>query len=276
MPNDHNCDPFMTLKLICDGMMGMGGCKAHYNTMCNASSVVKECSVKVLPVPSAEMLFSKIQLLCSQMPLDGCNLCGNTSNSCDTLTVYSQICLQMPDMAECSLWNNLCKNISGWSLCGSTPTPEVLPKMQMYFHFGFTDYILFQDWTAQNATQYYLAIAGIFTLAFIYEALKTARAVFEAQARVRTLIDHQLEENQTLMPPQARIPQFDFITDFSRSILRGIEFILAYSMMLIAMSFNVGFCIALVAGVVAGTFLFGRFQFPEITTGTRALNESCH
>jgi len=278
MPNDPNCNPFTTLKLICDGNMKMmGGCKAHYNTMCNSSSIIKECSVQALPVPSGEMLINKIQLMCSQMPMDGCNLCGNTSLSCDALTVYSQICLQMPDTAECSMWRNLCKNISTWPLCATT-TPGALPEMQMYFHFGFTDYILFKDWIPQNSTQYYLAIAGIFILALIYEALRTARALFEAQVRVHTVMQQQqqLEQIQSLLPPEARMPHFDCVTELSRSIFRGAEFILSYFMMLIAMTFNVGFCIALVAGVVTGTFLFGRFQFPQVTTVSRSLNEPCH
>ena len=58
------------------------------------------------------------------MPMDACKQCFHTRAAmpnmalhCDQLSVYSQLCLVMPDMSECASWSDLCKIIPDWPIC---------------------------------------------------------------------------------------------------------------------------------------------------------------
>lgn len=47
--------------------------------------------------------------------------------------------------------------------------------MMMYFHGGFTEVILFKDWSTSSIRDFSLSILAIFILAVLYEALKLFR-----------------------------------------------------------------------------------------------------
>jgi len=274
MPSDPNCDPFKTLKLICNGPMGMMANCTHYTNLCKNTSVVRECSIATLPVPAANTLLVDIKEIC-KMPMEGCKLCGNTSGTCDTLTVYSELCQAMSTMVSCGAWHTLCTNVPSWSICGGTPG-SMIPSMQMFFHWSLYDYVLFKTWVPQDSTQYAFALLGIFFFAILYEGLKAGRAVLEFKWRVQRQPQKIDVQRLVQSPSEEFLAPFDFIVDSSRSLLRGAELVVSYFMMLIAMTFNGGFFIAIILGGIIGTFIFGRFQHPIGTTIQSVDEDSCH
>jgi len=275
-PNDPNCDPFKTLKLICSGSMrGMSGCRAHYNSMCNQSiSVVQQCSTSVLPIPEGSALIGNIVSLCDTHLMEGCNACGNTSGSCDTLTVYSQLCLQMPDMSQCSSWKTFCAAIPTWTICAGIPG-KIQGVMKMYFHTGYFDYILFQEWVPQDALQYWLAILGIFLATVVYEILRSVRPVM-----IRSQPQGKTPETEGLLSEQNNnsfLAPLDMGREILRAFLRTVEVTLSYLLMLVVMTFNVGYFLALIAGAFVGAIIVGRFQFPNPSTYNAVNAEAgCH
>lgn len=44
-----------------------------------------------------------------------------------------------------------------------------MPRMEMFFHTGIYDYILFQDWVPQTMLSYIIAIFGTLALAVVCE-----------------------------------------------------------------------------------------------------------
>lgn len=251
----------------------MSGCKAHYNSLCNASiSVVEQCNTTVLPIPEGSVLIAQIMSICDDMFMEECSFCGNTSGTCDTLSVYSQLCLQMPGMRQCSYWHTFCSVIPSWTLCAGTPG-QIIPAMKMYFHTGFSEYILFKEWVPQNAFQYWLAIFSIVVIAIVYELLRAFRAIFEKRARAP---QKRTDDQETLLDGgNGDYVPFKIGTDFTRALLRSVELALSYFLMLIAMTFNVGFFLALILGAFIGTVLFGRFQ-SALWSEPSVNSEGCH
>jgi len=98
------CQPFSIYKDICTQMPRMSNCSI-YRSMCVAGSVVKECNTTVLPLPSSSSLLEYITQICSDMNMAPCAQCD--SSTCDYLTVYSELCLSMPSMENCSFWHSM-------------------------------------------------------------------------------------------------------------------------------------------------------------------------
>eukprot|EP01122_Echinamoeba_exundans_P007376 TRINITY_DN2257_c0_g1_i3.p1 TRINITY_DN2257_c0_g1~~TRINITY_DN2257_c0_g1_i3.p1 ORF type:complete len:102 (-),score=9.17 TRINITY_DN2257_c0_g1_i3:180-485(-) len=100
-------------------MPGMMGC-GDYKALClNPSSVVKQCSFGVPPVPNTMTTTSNVKSICAEMPsMNGCDKCQKPS-ACDLLSVYSQLCSDMPDMSQCGAWTTLCKAEPQWPFCTS-------------------------------------------------------------------------------------------------------------------------------------------------------------
>jgi len=254
----------------------MMGC-SNYNSLCNISgSVVRECAVQTLPVPDARTLLNDIQEIC-KMPMDGCDQCGNSTSSCDTLTVYSQLCQEMSNMDACSPWHILCSYIPTWSICGGSGNR--LPAMRMYFHLGIVDYLLFESLIPQTPLQYSFCIIAIFIFAFLFEGLKGLRVLLESNWRVQNQKKYTVSDSQFLLKADdTAIPPFDCKVDLLRAVIRGIELTFSYFLMLVAMTFNVGFFLAVIFGAVVGTLTFGRLHHP-ITPGSTSHNlnsETCH
>lgn len=49
-----------------------------------------------------------------------------------------------------------------------------------------------------------------------------------------------------------------FKVDVPRAIMRALQFTVSYGLMLIAMTFNIGICLALVLGIFLGHLIVGR------------------
>ncbi|KAI9319552.1 Ctr copper transporter family-domain-containing protein [Zopfochytrium polystomum] len=139
-----------------------------------------------------------------------CSSCVRPSNSsqlasCDSLTVYGQICRTSPSTSACSDYTSLCslspRPMSLGGLCGglssatedptttatspsttttSTTTAaatmtDAMPMMTMYFHTGITEYILFESFVPTTSAQFAGAWLFCFLLAISPLAVAAAR-----------------------------------------------------------------------------------------------------
>jgi hypothetical protein len=137
------CRPFSVLKDTCTDM-DMGGC-GDYTHMCKAGSAVLQCNSTSLAEVLPNSVDTQKQLLsiCSEMAMDGCEVCKGDSCTGDILTAYSKLCYAMPTMAQCSQWHELCVVIPTWPYCFGERAPSDSVIMKMYFHTGISEYILF-------------------------------------------------------------------------------------------------------------------------------------
>jgi len=107
------CDPFSIYKALCLSMP-MHGCES-FQSMCKTGSNVKQCQTETLAIPGDTTLKQYIVNMCNAMPMPPCSQCGIVT--CDSLSVYSALCLSMPSMNQCQDWATLCQKIPNWSIC---------------------------------------------------------------------------------------------------------------------------------------------------------------
>lgn len=272
------CSRFAVLKTICIDMPRMKGC-GNYTSLCTTTgSVVKQCAAAVLPLPSTSNTAAMVKSICSEMYMTACERCPGkngpgTGSNCDLLTVYSDLCLDMPKMSQCSAWSTMCTNISSWPWCNE----EALrasgePPMKMYFHATTFDRILFDTWVTRTPLSYYGSWVVCFLSGVLYEFLKLLRKKLEEkwEEKIEDIrLDAPVESepltgvvNETLVPKTKSwysFPPFVASIDFPRSFLQAFEMTWSLMVMLIAMTFNVGLFLSIPAGTFVGTLLVGRF-----------------
>eukprot|EP00999_Lentomonas_sp_LEN2_P002933 NODE_794_length_1192_cov_127.640376_g753_i0.p1 GENE.NODE_794_length_1192_cov_127.640376_g753_i0~~NODE_794_length_1192_cov_127.640376_g753_i0.p1 ORF type:complete len:357 (+),score=12.61 NODE_794_length_1192_cov_127.640376_g753_i0:73-1143(+) len=275
------CEDFSVLGDICDkDMTGMHEC-ASYVSLCHTEgSVVTQCSdvppIESLPLTSDLMFY--VDSICGEHYMHPCEDCQDHS-TCDLLRVYSELCIGMPYMTECMAHSHLCSELNSWKeLCHTVD--DCRPIMQMFFHFGYSDYILFENWVPCNALSYWLSIVAVFLIAVFYEGLRSFRRFCEALWRTppksssKSYTDEELpdlvEETTDLIPTDIKIkPQkFRLKIDLARGTLQALDYMISLALMLIAMTFNVGLFFAIVLGIFSGSVAFGRFGFVEEDDGS--------
>ncbi|PRP79772.1 endosomal membrane protein [Planoprotostelium fungivorum] len=250
------CEPFSLLKESCLDMPRMGGCH-NYTSLCASGSVVEECSTNVVHLPSSKRARNLTLTMCSEMPMDGCERCINATSGCDWLTVYSNLCISMPDMERCTAWKQMCLSIPSWPLCKGSSSPsgdtQAPAEMRMYFHLDYRDYILFRQWVARTDLQYALSLIAVFAIAVTFEFLKMMRAQLER----RWMNEHVTGCTSVNDSIAESTPPFKLSVDVPRSILHFVGVMWGLFVMLIAMTYNVGMVISVGAGAGFGALLFG-------------------
>lgn len=291
------CASFSVLADICAAdMPGMGGCR-NYTALCaTPGSVVAQCTEEgPMPgLPTTAAAATGILGICTSHRMSGCELCtidpdapGMSDPGCDLVAVYSSLCLRMPDMVECVQWQDMCATVTTWtSWCPSAdPGAGQPPIMRMYFHTGIVDYVLFYGWVPRTDGQYIATLLAVVALAIAFEGLRTLRHYLEcrwasmAPARAPASSTggganesspyRPLEESAggdakaagSLVAYPGWAPQpFRLKVDLVRATVSATETLVSYSLMLIAMTFNVGLFLAVVVGVFIGSLLFGRYR----------------
>jgi hypothetical protein len=292
------CASFSVLGDICEADMPMmSGCD-NYTALCaTPGTVVGQCATEV-PVPglpTTEAAAAHILRVCDSHAMDGCELCTidrtdlSADPKCDLMGVYASLCLKMPDMAECTDWRLLCESLSTWTAWCPSDDPRAgqPPIMRMYFHTGIVDYVLFYGWVPRTDGQYIATMLAVVALAILYDALRTVRhytecrwaglAASPSSARVAPASkaataagkdykpledpagDIGANSGGSTLPGWAPQP-FRPTVDLLRALLHACEVLLGYSLMLIAMTFNVGLFLAVVVGAFLGSFLFARYR----------------
>mmetsp|Transcript_21227 Transcript_21227/g.36459 ORF Transcript_21227/g.36459 Transcript_21227/m.36459 type:complete len:374 (+) Transcript_21227:111-1232(+) len=259
------CHPFSVLADTCSadiGMQRMRGC-SHYNRMCNStSSTIRECALHpaVAGLPPTSVVNKQVGSICDEMPMEGCDKCPAPAQpggfrQCDLLAIYAALCQQMSDMYQCARWQALC-SASGRllpSFCPSNSDPGSKPPMRMYFHTGTKEYILFESWVPRSRSEFAFAVLLVFLSGMFFESLPHIRSFFEARwgtdARWGSDADVTKRRHMGLFAK--------LVVRVSRSAFRLLEAVVAYLLMLVAMTFNVPLFLAVVCGIAFGNFVFG-------------------
>lgn len=153
--------------------------------------------------------------------------------------------------------------------------------MQMTFHFGYVETILFDWWHISNVGGLIGSMIGIFILALLYEGLKYwrehlfRRAIAAVQYCGNIHKGNITGENkatqymeQIIMPPTVNMLSVDHGI---QTLLHVLQMIISYLLMLIFMTYNVWLCLAVIFGAGVGYFLFGWRKSVVVD-----ITEHCH
>lgn len=258
------CSEFSVLIDLCtDHLMGVG-CR-HWKKMCqpeDSNSVVDQCKTPNLGhvLPNTKESKQLVEDICNDMPMDGCEKCKPGDGHCDYLEVYSHLCIQMPEMHQCMKWKGLCKVVPNWPLCDPNDNADAPPVMRMYFHTGIKDYVLFKEWVPKSNLGYFGTWVAVFVMGVLFDGLKFIRTRLEnkwAQSSEYEKINEHgnIDTHQN----KSHATKFRWTVDIPRGFLQALETTWGYFLMLIAMTFNVGLFMAVIAGSFFGAVIFGRF-----------------
>lgn len=290
------CDPFSLTGDVCSepGMRSMPACH-NFNLICPTHSqgiLQCESQASIRKLPSTNQVHDAVLRMCEQMPMmDSCQQCSAV-NCPDPLRTLGSICENMW-MDGCDVLSSACSAVRQSSsarvtagndaqtllremLCPSSHHPQA-PAMQMYFHWGFNDYVLFKSIVPANGTQYVLCIFGILAAGIVSSLLrgyKITREVFWSENAI-ILNDTRLSTvtgslQETLLPDTHEAPTVGtgqdsvFKRNLQRAFLSGAMIVIDYALMLIAMTFNVGFFLAVVASFMLGQLFFGHIGHRDV------------
>ena len=296
---------------LCRQMPGMIGCSLRtickgeafcsensvYATICQDMPMMKpcqafqQCSIQSCGFPTSANVTKQIYSICTEMNMAGCEKCSiketSTYSECDLMTVYSDLCKAMPNMSQCSMFKNLCMASPEVPFCGNGDmnTEYKAPVMQMFFHTGLSDYILFEQWVPRNVMQYIFAWIVVFFVAVGYEGLNVYVYIQETKWSLGNdtkPVDLTAFGSNVLGPKMQTVHQMCGLSNGKqgvkqsaiRAMLRMLSTLIGYTLMLIAMTFNIGLFVAIIVGFGAGTFVFA----PMIKNlESKALdNNECH
>jgi len=270
----ESCMEMMAPEMVSSPMMGE--CN-NFTSMCMHETVVGECKTAIIGLPGYPELLKNVTSMCKTMP--GMTACSDC-DQCTELQMYSELCKEMGgDMEECYEWNKFCKKIPDWSLCSNTPG-DIIPLMQMYFHWGIYDYILFKTWVPYNGLTYGISLIAVFFMALLHEGFKVAKVNLEIRWKLDARFDPVARTASTInMKSHMTIvySPFDWRRDLLRALYRCIDVASHFFIMLITMTFNAGLFIAVVLGYGAGHLLFSRLSKPQLAGSLFDDNEeACH
>ncbi|KAJ3007391.1 UNVERIFIED_CONTAM: hypothetical protein HDU68_003545 [Siphonaria sp. JEL0065] len=116
-------------------------------------------------------------------------------------------------MSQCTQFSALCTESPQFPLCPNSnpPTddpriPKPPPMMQMYFHFGLSEYILFKPWVPRTAFQYVVSCLILFSVSVFYEWFLNYQKQWERKsiAEYQSLL-RQGQQGQQRQQPVSRI-----------------------------------------------------------------------
>ncbi|KAJ3171741.1 hypothetical protein HK101_011244 [Irineochytrium annulatum] len=264
-------------------------------TFCATYNVPETCVIDAgnctaLPnLPAATSTFADVKDICGMMSTTGCSDCSGAAianvgmsgmKQCDLLSVYMNLCMMMPTstLSICggkgaSLISSAPTSTPTSSSLDDTITSSNVPMMQMYFHTGITDYILSSSWVPQTNAQYAGAWIFCYVLAVSYEAWLTftawALTRTAGKAVVRPARRAEKQGVDASADPGSNAILGDGAATGSvsrgtlvgvavvRGLMRTVSAIIAYLLMLIVMSYNIGLFFAVVLGLGTGSAIFG-------------------
>ncbi|XP_055587631.1 high affinity copper uptake protein 1 [Uranotaenia lowii] len=142
---------------------------------------------------------------------------------------------------------------------------EMLCPMQMSFHGGSCEIILFPSWATTTVGKFVAAWFVFFAMALLYEGLKFYREIISQRQR---------KASGAKLEVSAAPGMWHFMKSplhIIQSLLHLIQVSVSYILMLIVMTFNLWLCLAVVSGAAVGYYIFGW-----IRESTHDPNECCN
>ncbi|XP_060074714.1 high affinity copper uptake protein 1-like isoform X2 [Ylistrum balloti] len=152
--------------------------------------------------------------------------------------------------------------------------------MQMYFHTGVKEYILFETLLTSTAGDMGGACVAIFFLAVLYEGLKVLREhllrkslTTNRYSSVTATGNGFSQDTSVIDPSKSKNNSVHILSGshFLQTFLHMVQVFVSYCLMLVFMTYNAWLCIAVILGAAAGYFLFGWRRSIVVD-----LNEHCH
>lgn len=244
--------------------------------------------------------------ICGSHSMPGCELCPKPPNfsvttasplsDCPSLQVYSKLCIAMPEMSNCRTWARMCTaypdsvNVlpemcqkealaaatsTGTNPSTTTPTDsvlgdwEALPPMRMYFHQSEADIFLFREFVPRSTAVYVLVCFFIVAFTLIYYAIQALRIKLNSYFTDRVEIAKSLSKQPTTTVESIRQWWSREKFHVLRSLLATVEVMFGFIVMLIVMSYNIGWVLCVLVGSFLGQWIFGRGKI-----GSYSLNDS--
>ncbi|KAK9299826.1 hypothetical protein QLX08_007278 [Tetragonisca angustula] len=118
--------------------------------------------------------------------------------------------------------------------------------MEMFFHVGGTEVILFRQWHTRDSAGIAASMVGIILLTIIYEGIKSYRDhLYINTARLRK--HRTVSRRSQLLFSRMHILQ---------TVVHVIQLVIGYFLMLIFMTYNAWLCIAVALGAALGYWVF--------------------
>jgi len=154
---------------------------------------------------------------------------------------------------------------------GSVVNHAMHHMMEMAFHGGYNETILFKQWTISSCSGLLYSMVAIFILGVLYEGLKYYREnlFWKSYNSLQYRAVSAPEKNGSVEADNSRVvhmvgevvhrsPPTIFSTmHFYQSFLHLIQVTLSLMLMLIFMTYNTWLCLAVVFGAMVGYFMFG-------------------
>ncbi|KAI0632591.1 CTR copper uptake transporter [Trametes polyzona] len=148
-------------------------------------------------------------------------------------------------------------------------------QMLPYLHFTPGDIVLFFGWVPTSKGAMVGTCIGLFLFALVERWIAACRGVMEAHWRKRAQIAQADRINLPTSSSTDKIsftsnrirdtvalrnaPPFNFVHDLTRGVLHAVQVAIQFAFMLIVMTYQASFIIALVVGLGVGETLFGRY-----------------
>ncbi|PVD22308.1 hypothetical protein C0Q70_18117 [Pomacea canaliculata] len=149
--------------------------------------------------------------------------------------------------------------------------------MQMYFHTGVSEYILFEKAYTSTTGGMVGACFVMFALSILYEGLKFTREHLLRRAAARSAVVYtpsvsanSREQMVGTVEPSISAKMLS-CSHVVQTLLHMLQVFLSYCLMLVFMTFNVWLCLAIILGAGCGYFLFGWRRAMVVD-----INEHCH
>ncbi|KAG2443825.1 hypothetical protein HXX76_002168 [Chlamydomonas incerta] len=252
------CRPFTLLATLCADMPGMKGCEAYKGLCGKAGSVVAQCAdQRAIPgLPTWSVARKDVFSACDDHPMAACASCSSTDCP-DPLGSLAGICHEMPNMAVCKDFWGFCnvagaQDVAEW--CEEDDS-KYLPSMLMYFHQRTQELLLWKEWRPMTEGQYAGSVIAILAMGVATTGLKTLKGYLS----LRWAHDRAALGDAAPVPASVWLPAREQLSEIAiKCGITGISLTLDYFMMLIAMTFNIGFFCAVIGGYILGALLFGH------------------